>query len=394
MPGTTFDDLLDERRNFNHTGKMPDNASYRTFLFDDKLGAFVRKLLPEAPRWIILSAMILRPKSSPVRHEALSGVASGFSVATVPAWLRSTVPDAKSLECKDVEDIALAAGAAIGALDTVIRRQERWAGVWRQRLALSAAATTARQAGRVEDESALRDAVVLTHPGDDVGPAGRMFQAWRWLTVRPATHLLTEASIAGVLDALGLACNDETAAGLANELRHLAEYEGAIRVITGAFAAAERRGLPRIVGSWFADALLAQRLGWTHAVPLLGLEVNAGLGVNGPRRSGTAIAANFRNQTYHTKSLLAAQACTALRAVDQSAQLGRRADRLLAVAPKLRAKGADAVVERLLSNDAIVPSEKIAGISDRGLRRLFDRLVDLDAVRELSGRSTFRIYGL
>lgn len=69
-------------------------------------------------------------------------------------------------------------------------------------------------------------------------------------------------------------------------------------------------------------------------------------------------------------------------------------DRLLAVAPKLRAKAADVVVEKLLSNDAFVASEQIAGMSDRGLGRLFDRLVEFGAVRELSGRATFRIYGL
>ena len=67
---------------------------------------------------------------------------------------------------------------------------------------------------------------------------------------------------------------------------------------------------------------------------------------------------------------------------------------MLGVAPKLRAKAADLVVVRLLSDDAIVASDKIAGMSDRGLRRLFDRLVELGAVRELSGRPTFRIYGL
>ncbi len=77
-----------------------------------------------------------------------------------------------------------------------------------------------------------------------------------------------------------------------------------------------------------------------------------------------------------------------------TAEFARKADRLLAVAPKLRAKAADTVVDKLLSDDAIVASEKIAGMSDRGLRRLFDRLVELGAVRELSGRPTFRIYGL
>jgi hypothetical protein len=47
-----------------------------------------------------------------------------------------------------------------------------------------------------------------------------------------------------------------------------------------------------------------------------------------------------------------------------------------------------------LSDDAVIASEKITGMSDRGLRRLFDRLMELGAVRELSGRPAFRVYGL
>lgn len=79
------------------------------------------------------------------------------------------------------------------------------------------------------------------------------------------------------------------------------------------------------------------------------------------------------------KALRAEQARAALRAIDLSTDLERRAERLLAVAPKLRAKGADLVVEKLLSEDAVVASQKMAGMSDRGLRRLFDRLVELGA---------------
>ncbi|CAN7705241.1 DUF1403 family protein (plasmid) [Aminobacter sp. NyZ550] len=314
-------------------------------------------------------------------------------MATVPAWLRRAVPDAQSLAAKDVEDVALAAGAAVGALDTVVRRQDRWAGAWRQRLALSAAAVTAKQAGRAEDEAPLRDAVLLTRSGDDVGPAGRMLLAWRRQSARPAEELLMEKSLAAVLEGFGYARDDEAVSNLAEELRQLSVGAAPVGMLVGVFIAAERHGFGRTLGAWLADALLAQRLGWVHAMPLLGTEGDLGVGTGRPRRAGIA-AAIAETDTERAKGLLAAQARAALRAIDLSAELGRRADRLLAVAPKLRAKAADIVVERLLSDDAIVASEKIAGISDRGLRRLFDRLVELGAVRELSGRPTFRIYGL
>jgi hypothetical protein len=339
--------------------------------------------------------MILRPKLSS-RHQAPTlGAATGTSTIALPSWLRRALPVAQSLGSHSVEDVAIVAGAALGALDAVVRRQERCAGAWRHRLALSAAAATAKVAGRVEDEAALRDTVLLTRSGDDVGPAGRMLLGWRRLAARPPEELLTEASIARVLDALGLAQDSETANDLAEELRQCAATEGMVGTLVGAFAAVERRGLPRNVGSWFADALLAQRLGWTYAVPLFGAEAADGIGSPRPRRAATVLAPKgIRADSDRVKTLLAAQVRVALRAIDLSAELGRRADRLLAVAPKLRAKAADTVVDKLLSDDAIVASEKIAGMSDRGLRRLFDRLVELGAVRELSGRPAFRIYGL
>ncbi|SJM30255.1 DUF1403 family protein [Mesorhizobium delmotii] len=339
--------------------------------------------------------MILRPKPSPRHYATLAGAASTPPMATVPAWLRRAVPDAQSFAGKEVEDIAVAAGAAIGALDAVVRRQERWAGAWRQRLALSAAAVTARQAGRVEDESALRDAVLLTRPGDDVGPAGRMFLGWRRLAIRPTEDLLTGKNIGAVLDDLGFARDEGSVRDLTDDLGELASSEGTVGMMTGVIASAERHGLGRALGAWLADALLAQRLDWGHAVPLLGAEAALGMGLSRPRRGATVLAATGIEDGFErAKMLLAAQARAALRAIDLSAELGRRADRLLAVAPKLRARASDLVVERLLSDDAIVASENIAGMSDRGLRRLFDRLVELGAVRELSGRLTFRIYGL
>jgi len=338
--------------------------------------------------------MILRPKPFPRHSATLAGAPSTARIATVPTWLRRAVPDAQSLAGKDVEDVAVAAGAALGVLDATIRRQERWAGAWRQRLALAAAAVTARQAGRVEDERALRDAVLLTKPGDDVGPAGLLFLAWRHLASRPTEELLTKKTLAAVLEEFGYAPEAEVVSDLADDLRQLAARDGMVAMLTGTFMAVQRHGFGRAVGAWLADALLAQRLGWGHAVPLLGAEAALGTSVR-PRRSAvTSVATSMETNPERAKGLLAAQARAALRAIDLSAELERRADRLLAVAPKLRAKAADAVVDKLLSDDAIVASEKIAGMSDRGLRRLFDRLVELGVVRELSGRTTFRIYGL
>lgn len=339
--------------------------------------------------------MILRPKSSLPRQGSLPGTTAAAPVMPVPSWLRRSVPDAQSLAGKDVEDVAIAAGAAIGALDAVVRRQERWAGAWRQRLALSAATVTAKQAGRVEDENALRDAVLLTRPGDDVGPAGRMLLAWGRLSARPAEDLLSEKNLAAVLEDLGQASDDEAISDLADELRQLSRG-GMVGMLTGAFEAAERQGFGRPSRVWLADVLLAQRLGWPHAVPLLGTETALGARAASHRRDFPAGVSFAETQSDRAKSLLAAQGHAAVRAIDLSAELGRRADRLLAVAPKLRARGAGAIVDRLLNEDALVASrgEQKNGMSDRGLRRLFDRLVELGAVRELSGRPTFRIYGL
>ena len=74
--------------------------------------------------------------------------------------------------------------------------------------------------------------------------------------------------------------------------------------------------------------------------------------------------------------------------------LARRAARLTAVAPKLRAKGAGEALKLFLTRDAVAPSALTSLNSDRAARRFCDRLVELGAARELTGRDTFRLYGL
>lgn len=328
--------------------------------------------------------MILRPKS--LRHAPVAITSTGpvAPAAPVPTWLRVAAAGPESLE-----DAAFAAAAALTVLDTVVRRRERWAGAWRQRLALTAAAVTAKRAGRVEDEAALRDTLLLTRPGDDVGPAGRMLLAWRKLVSRPVESLLAEGALADVSADLGDAVDEEATVDLGDAIRPIAgAHRNAVAAAAASIEAIERYGhrSGRDLGPWLGDAVLADRLGWPLALPLLGIH---------PAASGSRSSPAEPKQSHTSRErILAACARAALQAVDLSAELGRRADRLLAVAPKLRAKGSNAVVEKLLADDAVVASQDVPGMSDRGLRRLFDRLVDLGAVRELSGRATFRIYGL
>jgi hypothetical protein len=64
------------------------------------------------------------------------------------------------------------------------------------------------------------------------------------------------------------------------------------------------------------------------------------------------------------------------------------------VTPKLRAKEKGRALAALLADDAVSAAAPILGFSDRARRRLFERLVTLGAARELTGRPTFRLYGL
>jgi hypothetical protein len=304
-----------------------------------------------------------------------------------PAWARAKNPPETDAEA------AFLAGAALSRLDAIVRENPPWAGVWRRRLALRAADASVLRAGRTEDEAALRDAFHLTRPGADPGPAGRRLLAWRELVGRSSGQWRCAIAVAAEAlniprdEALQEAIEAAEACAAGPRLASFAAARAnqlARRALTPA-AGRSAAGEGELIAAWLADAVLAEKLKWPFALPLLAAALFSGAG---RRESDLADGAE-------TTRVLFAYARAAAQACDLSADLGRRAKKLHAVAPKLRAKGAGAALRALLDDDSLSAATKIgAQISERGARRLFDRLVALGAIRELTGRSTFRLYGL
>lgn len=303
-------------------------------------------------------------------------------VPRMPAWARFRG------EVQHDVDAAYLAGAALNSLDNLVRTEPVWAGVWRQRLALKSAAAATRLLGRTEEETALRDVQMFRAPGDDPGPAGKVLLAWRRLASR--TVALDEDAVRPVADLLELKWDEALTEVLSNAEDLLVSFRPA-PVVAAELGAELYRARPdaELLAFWLADAMLAHKMRLPVPVPLLIGQMNAASFRAGePRRRIRPGGDGWG------RAVLVAYAQAAAEACDVGADLARRAAQLIKVAPKLRAKGSADVVKILLNDDALPGSWSGSKLSARGARRLFERLEDLGAVRELSGRRTFRVYGL
>jgi hypothetical protein len=283
----------------------------------------------------------------------------------MPAWVTST-------RAETLEDVAFLSGAALSHLHLVLGREEVPHALLRDRLALRAAEACVAFSGRPERAAELRDAVHLLRPGDLPGPAGESCLAWRRAAERrvTVTHLhraLPEIEAGRIADWLDRP--DPRGAGQRGPVARAAQ------VLETVLEEAPRAEVAALI---LADAALAQALGWDHLVPLLA----AGLKRTDLRKRGDDLRLACHR----------ALTSSAVDAVRLAADLVRRAAHLKAVAPKLRAKGAGEAVAMFLTRDAVAPAA--LPLPDRAARRLCDRLVDLGAVRELTGRDTFRLYGV
>jgi hypothetical protein len=229
----------------------------------------------------------------------------------------------------------------------------------------------------------LRDAWCLRKPGDDPGPSGQILGIWRQLAQRTtgwSARTITDAAAALGIDLEG------RAGEVAGDLDACARQEGSA---LSAIAALTEGVVSRLPHAELLALLLAERMRWPVPVPLLMTQIgHAVLRVGEPRRRPRPGEGDW------PATMATAYPLAATVALDLAADLERRAAVLQALTPKLRAKGAEGIVEALLDDDALTPATALGSMSERALRRLFDRLVALGAVRELSGRPSFRLYGL
>lgn len=292
------------------------------------------------------------------RHDLVDTIET---IPRTPSWV--TVGRAETLE-----DVAFLSGAALAYLHLVLDRQDVPQTLLRARLALRAAEACVTHQGRPERAAELRDAVAFLQPGDNPGPAGETYLSWRHAVERPISVKVLDRALRGV-DAHQIAAWLDTGQG--------APVARAAYVLQAVLADRPRELTGALL---IADTALAQALGWSHVLPLLAF----GLKRADLRKTGE----DLRLACHRAITAAASEA------MQLAADVARRANRLHAMAPKLRAKGAQEAVALFLSRDAIAPTALTSLRSDRAARRFCDRLVELGAVRELTGRDTFRLYGI
>ena len=298
----------------------------------------------------------------------------------LPAWVTSR-------RTETPETVAFRSGAALTVLDQLLSDPNHCVPLrlLANRLALSTATATSKLEGRLAREADIRDAFHLTPAGEARGPDGDLLAFWR-----EGVRLRANAT-GEIADLIGALLVSEVGvwldAGQERVRTHgpLAGCVSVLRVVLEADDRAER------IAFLLSDVVLARALNWEVVLP-----------VSAKRLTTSAL----RDLVANGQGVELAVQARILESIEETLRLARdlarRSAALRCVAPKLRAKGSEAAVELLLSEDAVAPasmlSPRIRGTSipmtSRGACRFCDRLVELGVARELTGRPTFRLYGI
>lgn len=299
----------------------------------------------------------------------------------LPDWLSTQT------SAHNEADAAFTAGIALKTLDDCLQSRPNYAGCWSSRQALKCAVAAAQLMRVRTDEANLRSVILLTRPGDDPGPAGQMFLAFKNFSTNPM--MITSKSLTTLCSQLDLHLDDLEA--ITDGFEAALQSQRALPFVCADFITTMiiRRPDAEILLWLLADVLIAVKCNWPKPLPLLMAE-----------RFGSAFRlATGRGRILPGDAAFAGALCLALVSATQSALqtasvLARRSETLRVITPQLRSKGADGIVQKLLNDDAILATNPGTGLSRWAATRLFDRLESLGVVRELSGRSSFKIYGL
>jgi hypothetical protein len=306
-----------------------------------------------------------------------------ITLPKLPSWVTSGCAET-------LETVAFRSGAALTVLDQLVSDPAHHVPIklLANRMALSAATATSKLEGRLAREADIRDAYHLTPPGEARGPDGDILAFWRDAARLKLTGRDWHNDVQGLV---GAAFTDDVlrliAAGADRAKTHgpLAGCVAVMRAVLEVDDRAER------IACMLSDIVLGRALNWTSALPATAQHLTKTM-------LRDLIADRQGADLKVQAGLLISIEDTIRLARDRAA----RATLLQAAAPKLRAKGSDAAVALFLSEDAIGPSMMLSPIiqgttipmTDRAARRFCDRLVELGVAHELTGRSTFRLYGI
>ncbi len=303
-----------------------------------------------------------------------------MTLPKLPGWVTSGRMETSAT-------VAFRSGAALTVLDQLVSdpRHSVPVKLLANRLALKAATSTSKLEGRLAREADIRDAFHLTPPGEARGPDGDLLSFWR-NAVR-----LRVSGTGEIADLVGPDFAGDVGVWLDAGMERSRTYgplSGCVAVLRAVLDTDDRA---ERVACLLSDIVLAGALNWKAVLP-----------VTAARLTKTALR-DLAAAGQGGELVVQARIFESIEEVIRVAwDLARRAVALRAVAPKLRAKGSGAAVALFLTEDAVAPSSMLSphihgtsiSMTDRAARRFCDRLVELGVARELTGRSTFRLYGL
>ena len=301
----------------------------------------------------------------------------------LPGWITSG-------RAETLENVAFRSGAALTVLDQLVSDPTHGVPVklLANLLALKAATAISTLEGRMAREADIRDAYHLTPPGEARGPDGDLLAFWRD-SVR--LRLIGRSYQAGLHDLVGPAFGDdvaewmEAAVDRSTTLDPLTGCVSVMRTVLEVDDRAER------IACLLSDVILARALNSKTVLPITAAHLTKTLLRN-------LVAEGQGGELVVLQRILVS--------IEETIRLARnlasKSAALYEIAPMLRAKGSDAAVALFLSEDAVAPSTMLSPMiqgttipmTDRAARRFCDRLIELGVARELTGRSTFRLYGI